>query len=77
MKKYRLVEENELINILEGYNKFLALEFGGVDNWGWYGAAIGDYLEAWVKESDVDPTNDWDFRSIAELDLNRYSSTEF
>lgn len=77
MKKYRLVEENELIDILEGYNKILALESGGVDNWEWYGGALADYLEEWIKDSGVDPANDWDFQSIAESDLNRYSSTEF
>lgn len=37
MKKYRLIKESELINIFEGYNKFLALESGGVDNWECYG----------------------------------------
>lgn len=77
MKKYRLVEEKELLHILEGYNKFLALESGGVDNWEWHGASLCDYLENWVAESGVDPDGDWDFESIAEDDLNNYASTVF
>ena len=77
MKKYRLVEERELLNLLEAHNKLIALESGGVDNWEWYGASLGDYLEQWIAESGVDSDNDWDFTSIAENDLNNYASTEF
>ena len=77
MKKYRLVEEKELIVLLESFNKLQALENGGVDNWEWYGASLCDYLEAWVAESGVDPNSDWDFESIAEDDLNHYASTVF
>ena len=77
MKKYRLVEEKELIILLESFNKLQALENGGVDNWGWYGASLRDYLEAWVAEFGNDPNCDWDFESIAENDLNNYASTVF
>lgn len=77
MKKYRLVEERELLSLLEAHNRLIALESGGVDNWEWYGASLGDYLEAWIAESGLDPDSDWDFTSIAEEDLNNYASTEF
>ena len=76
MKKYRLVEENKLIDLLEAYNRLQALENGGVDNWEWYGA-LGDFLEAWIAEKGLDPYGDWDFTAIAEDDLNEYASTEF
>ena len=77
MKKYRLVEENKLIDLLEAYNRLQALENGGVDNWEWYGASLGDFLEAWIAEKGLDPDGDWDFTAIAKDDLNEYASTEF
>ena len=77
MKKYRLVEEKELINLLESYNRLQALENGGVDNWEWYGASLRDFLVTWITESGLDPDNDWDFISMAEEDLNNYASCEF
>ena len=77
MKKYRLVEENKLIDLLEAYNRLQALENGGGDNWEWYGASLGDFLEAWIAEKGLDPDGDWDFTAIAEDDLNEYASTEF
>ena len=77
MKKYRLVEENKLIDLLEAYNRLQALENGGVDNWEWYGASLGDFLKAWIAEKGLDPDGDWDFTAIAEDDLNEYASTEF
>ena len=77
MKKYRLVEEKELLELLEAYNKLQALENGGVDNWEWYGASLEEFLEAWIAESGLDPNSDWDFTSMAEEDLNHYASCEF
>lgn len=77
MKKYRLVEEKKLIDLLESYNRLQALENGGVDNWEWYGASLGDFLEAWIAEKGLDPDSDWDFTAMAEDDLNAYPSTEF
>lgn len=77
MKKYRLVEEKELIDLLESYNRLQALENGGVDNWEWYGASLGDFLEAWIADKGLDPDGDWDFTAMAEDDLNEYASCEF
>lgn len=77
MAKYRLVKEEDFLNILEMYNKMIALENGGVDNWEWYGASLGDYLEEWIITSGVNPDGDWDFTSIAEEDLNNFASCEF
>ena len=77
MKKYRCVPEKELIILLESYNRLQALENGGVDNWDWYCDSLHNYLENWIAESGVDPSEDWDFESIAEDDLNNYPSTEF
>ena len=77
MKKYRLVPETELRHYIEAWLKLQALENGGVDNWEWYGASLGDFLEAWIAEKGLDPDGDWDFTAIAEDDLNEYASTKF
>lgn len=76
MKKYRLVEEKELIDLLESYNRLQALENGGVDNWEWYGASLGDFLETWIADKGLDPDGDLDFTAMAEDDLNEYASCE-
>ena len=44
-----IVPEKELIKLLSGYNKFLALENGGVDNWQWYGESLHEH-EDWNEE---------------------------
>lgn len=77
MKKYRLVEENELIDLLEAYNRLQALENCGVEDWEWYGASLSDFLEAWIAEKGLDPDSDWDFTAMAKDDLNEYASCEF
>lgn len=41
----RLIKTEELIELLESYNKLTALERGGVDNWEWYRESINDYNE--------------------------------
>ena len=78
MKKYRLVPETELLDLLENSNKLQALENGGVDNWDWYGASIRDYFEACITELnlELDEDEDLDFTTIAKIDLNNYPIME-
>ena len=40
-----MIYESELRELLHDSLKLSALESGGVDNWGWYGEALCDYLE--------------------------------
>ena len=73
MKKYRLVPETELRHYIEAWLKLQALENGGVDNWEWYGASLGDFLESWAKETGRDPEDeDLDFNEIINEDIKEY-----
>ena len=66
MKNYYICE-SELLELLTAYHRLAALEDGGVDNWGWYGHSIADYLEARGKEN---------FEEIAKDDLEAYEVVE-
>ena len=52
-----LVEREKLISLISDSLKLQALENGGVDNWGWYGESLTDFLD----EEDADS-----FDEIAE-----------
>lgn len=43
--------ENELKKYLTGYYTNEALEWGGVDNWEWYGESMDNYLEEKREEN--------------------------
>lgn len=77
MAKYRLVLEEELLQILKAYNKFLALESAGVNNWEWYGEAIWYYLDDFLKEQNLDPDDDWNYGDIAKMNIKKFPSMEF
>lgn len=40
-----LISKEQLEKYIQGYLQYIALENGGVDNWSWYGASLGDFLE--------------------------------
>ena len=66
MKNYYICE-SELLELLTAYHKLAALENGGVDNWGWYGYSVMDYLEAHGKN---------EFEDIARDELGDYIEVE-
>ena len=81
MEKYYIIEEKNLIELLTAYNKAIALECGGVDNWEWYGASIRDYINEYIRENNITFTEEegeWDFtlEDIAIDDLKYYKSYE-
>lgn len=49
-----IVDEKELRELLYSYYKLEALEYGGVDNWEWYGESQEDYLDFVFSGSDAD-----------------------
>lgn len=49
MTKKRLIDEDELLDLLNSRNILTALEHGGVDNWEWYEASL-ENLEELNKE---------------------------
>ena len=78
-KKYYMVEENKLKNLLYDSAQLHALDSGGVDNWGWYGESIGDFLKNYIKENNIqfeDPDDEFDFcfEDVAEIEINDYSA---
>lgn len=44
MKRY-IIDEETLRDLLYHTYKYEALEYGGVDNWEWYGESEEDYLD--------------------------------
>ena len=77
MTKYRLVPEEELLKILKACNKYYALTNGGVNNWEWYGEALWSYLDEFITDNNLDPDSDWNYDTIAEMDMYKFASTEF
>ena len=71
-KKFYKVEEKDLLDMLEAYERLTALEQGGVDNWDWYGDSLTDHLIFLRKEYGVSDKNDFYFEDVAEVQLKNY-----
>lgn len=70
-----IVPEKELIKLLTGYNKLLALQNGGVDNWEWYGASLNGFLEGFHADyPQVCDEEDLDFEVVSMFDLSNYKT---
>ena len=62
------IEKKELHRLLKAYHRLRALEYGGVDNWSWYGESMSDYLNDCGEES---------FSDIADKEIeNCYEEVE-
>ena len=75
-KRYRLILEAELVELLESQNRLVALENGGVDNWHWYGDSLCDYLKVWAEDGGRDPELYWTFEDIAVNEITNYELIE-
>lgn len=77
MAKNIILTETEFKNIYCGYLKYLALQNGGVDNWGWYGESLGNFLKDCYLENHPNRTTedlieqDYDFDTVVEEDLDK------
>ena len=60
-RKYQ-ISEKELRTLLDAYHRLAALEYGGVDNWEWYGESIDGYLNG-----------DEDFDDIVNEEIKKYA----
>ena len=50
----KIVPKEELIELIEAFYKLAALESGGVDNWGWCGESMPDFLDRyWMENCDA------------------------
>ena len=77
MKRY-IIKESELLELLEANLRLAALENGGVDNWGWYGDSLCDYLRNYCEWNNIqyedeegDPIIDYDTLALLELEEYR------
>lgn len=71
MKKY-IVEEAELLDLLETYFRYIALNSGGVDNWEWYGDSNCDYLDTAYDELNLPKEKGKRFSDLARYYLKDY-----
>lgn len=70
-----IIPKSAFVKIYRGYLKYLALEQGGVDNWTWYYDSLKDFKDQAIEEfrdiKDLPDTDDCDFTTIAEIDIER------
>ena len=69
--KYYIIEESRLKELLEIEARLAALEYGGVDNWEWYGESLSHYLDEYCEWNSIN-RNGYDFDKLAEEDLSGY-----
>lgn len=74
---YCLVPKDELKDLLYDSLKLQALEYGGVDNWSWYGESIGDFINAAKADYNVpEDDDDFDISDMADVDVEGYRTVE-
>lgn len=77
MNKY-IIDEERLIELLAAELELQQLEWGGVDNWCWYGVGRKDFLleaiDGRVAKEDI--PEDIDYEYVAKLDLADYKKIE-
>lgn len=71
-KKFYKVEEKDLLDMLEAYERLIALEAGGVDDWDWYGASLTDRLRFLREEYEAFDEKDFYFEDVAKIQLKNY-----
>ena len=83
--KYRLVPEEELLDLLRDSHRLACLDWDGVDNWHGYMEGREDYIAMCLKETkqykDMNKNlikgivyaKDIDFQDLAEIDIEAYS----
>lgn len=77
-KKY-LISEKELKEMLYAVNSLQALEWGGVDNWSWYGESFSDYVEQYIEDNQLNEEEideDFNMDDIVELEIKRYKEVQ-
>lgn len=74
-----MISESELKDLLTSHYTLMALEAGGVDNWGWYGESIGDFIKDWLCTMETtfgcdmsDSADKFTIEDIAKYELGEY-----
>lgn len=74
---YCLVPKDELKDLLYDSLKLQALEYGGVDNWSWYGDSVRDFINAAKADYNVPKDDDdFDISDMADVDVEGYRTVE-
>lgn len=74
---YCLIPKDELKELLCDSLTLQALDCGGVDNWDWYGASIGDFIDAAKADYNVpEDDDDFDISDMADVDVEGYRTVE-
>lgn len=78
MKKYRLILEEDLIELLTDANTMIALESGGVNNWDEYGDSIRNFVQTYLEdhERELDLSED-ELEDFSIYDIARYDVEMF
>lgn len=71
MESKYIVPEKRLRELLEAEARLAALEWGGVDNWEWYGESLSQYLDEYCQWNGINRAK-YDFEKLAEEDLSGY-----
>ena len=77
-KKY-LISEKELKEMLYAMYELQALEWGGVDNWSWYGESFSDYIRYYIEENKLNKdeiNEDFGIGDIVELEIKGYEEVQ-
>lgn len=87
--KYRLVPEEELLDLLRDSHRLACLDWDGVDNWHGYMEGRREYIAACLKETkqykdktdieldDIIIDEDIGFHDLAEIDIEAYGVMAF
>lgn len=69
-----IVSKERLLELLKAENELNVLEGDGVDNWTWYMEGRRQYLKegAEMYGVNIDDNEDFDFKDLAELDLQNF-----
>lgn len=68
---YYKIEAEELKRLLKAKMELQALNFGGVDNWSYYGDAVWDYIAQWNLENGKEDL-ELDLDDIAAIMMEGY-----
>ena len=73
-EKFFKITEKRLKELLASEAKLIALESGGVDNWGWYGDSIHDFFADYIEERGLQQEvyHDMDFDDYADIEIRDY-----
>lgn len=71
-KKFYKVEEKDLLDMLEAYERLTALEESGVDNWVWYEDSLTNRLILLKEEYGASEKKGFNFEDVAKIQLKNY-----